>query len=181
MVRRLLDFLYWLSGVLAGLFLVLIFLIMMALSVGRQVGVNFPSADDFASWSMAALAFLGLAHTFKSGDMIRVELLFERFRGRTRQVMELTSLAIAIAMVGFFAWHTVKFNVDSWRFGDISQGVVVVPMWIPQLGYSAGLVILVVALVDEFVRVLGGLKPTYEREPPKTAEEVIERAMQTGV
>lgn len=181
MVRRILDAVYLASGLLAGLFLVLIFLLMMALSIGRQVGVNISSADDFTSWCMAALAFLGLAHTFKSGDMIRVGLVFDRLQGRTRRLFEALSLAASIVVVGFFGWHTARFNYDSWRFGDISQGVVAVPMWLPQLGYSVGIAVFLLALVDELVRVLAGARPSYERDAPKTTEELIERAMQTGV
>ena len=33
----------------------------------------------------------------------------------------------------------------SWRFHEMSQGVIAVPMWIPQIGYFAGLVILLIA------------------------------------
>ena len=50
---------------------------MMVMSVGRQFALNIPAGDDFASWCMAAMAFLGLAHTFKRGEMIRVGLLLE--------------------------------------------------------------------------------------------------------
>ena len=69
---------------------------------------------------------------------------------------------------------------DSWRFNDMSQGVLAVPLWIPQLGYSAGLVILLIAFVDEFVHVLRGNEPRYEKPKPQTAEEVVERAIQSG-
>jgi TRAP-type C4-dicarboxylate transport system permease small subunit len=62
MIRRLLDALYLGAGYLAGLFLIAIFLIMMTLSVGREIGFNLKSGDDIASWCMAAMAFLGLAH-----------------------------------------------------------------------------------------------------------------------
>ena len=46
---------------------------------------------------------------------------------------------------------------------------------------SGGLVILSIAMVDELVHVLAGNKPRYEREPPRTAEEVVERAPASGV
>ena len=69
---------------------------------------------------------------------------------------------------------------DSWGFNDMAQGVLAVPLWIPQLGYSGGLVILFIALVDEFVHVAGGGEPRYEK-PAATAEEVVERAIQSGV
>lgn len=181
MIRRVLDGLYLVSGWLAGLFLVAIFVLMMLLSVGRQVGFNIPAGDDFASWCMAAMAFLGLAHTFRSGEMIRVGLLIDRLEGRTRHVVELAALAIGCFFVGFFAWHAVRMTYDSWRFNDMAQGVLAVPLWIPQLGYAGGLTILLIAFVDELVHVLRGHLPRYEKPKPQTAEEVIEQAMSSGV
>ena len=69
---------------------------------------------------------------------------------------------------------------DLWRFNDMAQGVLAIPLWIPQLGYSGGLIILLVAFVDELVHVLRGFTPRYERPKPATAEEVVERAIQSG-
>ena len=154
---------------------------MMGLSVGRQIGVNIPAGDDLASWCMAAMAFLGLAHTFKSGEMIRVGLLLDHLQGGTRRVFEIFSLVVGLAFVGFFAWHAVQLTYDSYRFNDMAQGVLAVPLWIPQLGYAAGLVILFIAFVDEFVHVIRGGDPRYEKPPATTAEEVVERAIQSGV
>lgn len=181
MIRRVLDGLYLGAGYLAGVFLIVIFVLMLGLSLGREISLNIPAGDDFASWCMAAMAFLGLAHTFKSGEMIRVGLLIDRFRGRKRRYFEIFSLTLGVGFVGFFAWHAVRMTYDSWRFNDISQGVVAVPLWIPQLGYSAGLAILFVAFVDELVHVASGHEPRYEKPPPTSAEEVVERAIQSGV
>jgi TRAP-type C4-dicarboxylate transport system permease small subunit len=181
LLRRALDALYLGAGWLAGLFLIAIFLLMMGLSAGRQFGINIPAGDEFASWCMAAMAFLGLAHTFKSGDMIRVGLITERLTGRTKQVFEIAALAIALAFTGFFTWHASNFTYYSWLTNDVAQGVVPMPMWIPQLGYCTGLALLTVAIFDELVHVLRGFKPRYEKEPPKTAEEVVERAVQSAV
>jgi TRAP-type C4-dicarboxylate transport system permease small subunit len=181
MVRSVLDGLYRLTGYLAGLFLIAIFLLMMGLSIGREVGFNIPAGDDFASWCMAALAFLALAHTFKSGELIRVGLVLDRLRGRTRRIMEIACLLIGSAFVGFFAWHAVRMTYDSWRFNDMAQGVLAVPLWIPQLGYSIGLVVLFIAFLDELFHVLAGHVPSYEKPPPTTAAEIVERAVQTGI
>jgi len=180
MIRRLLDGLYLGAGYLAGLFLIAILLLMLGLSFGRQISLNIPAGDDFASWCMAATAFLGLAHTFKSGEMIRVGLLIDRFRGRTRWYFEMFSLALGVGFVGFFAWHAVRMTYDSWRFNDISQGVVAVPLWIPQLGFCLGLIVFLIVMVDELVHVLRGGAPRYEKPKPRTAEEVIERAIESG-
>jgi TRAP-type C4-dicarboxylate transport system permease small subunit len=181
MIRTALDRLYRLSGYLAGLFLIAIFVLMMLLSAGRPIGLNVPAGDELVSWCMAATAFLGLAYTFKAGEMIRVGLLIDRLEGRIRHVLEIAALVIGCAFIGFFAWHATWMTYDSWRFNDMAQGVLPIPLWIPQLGYCGGLIILFVAFVDELVHVLRGFAPRYEKPKPKTAEEVVERAVQSGL
>lgn len=59
--RGALDGLYLVCGVLAGLALVAIAVIMLLLSLGRQVGFNLRGGDEMAAWLTAATAFLGLA------------------------------------------------------------------------------------------------------------------------
>jgi TRAP-type C4-dicarboxylate transport system permease small subunit len=154
---------------------------MMLLSAGRPVGFNIPAADDFVSWSMAAMAFLGLAHTFRHGEMIRVGLLVDKLPPGVRHWFELVCLIIGVGFIAFFAFSAVRMNYQSWVFGDMSQGVIAIPMWIPQIGYSLGLVILLIAFVDELIHVLRGRLPRYERPKPQTAEEAIERAVESGV
>ncbi|MCK9920117.1 TRAP transporter small permease [Microbacteriaceae bacterium K1510] len=180
MMRVFLDRLYLFAGYAAGAFLVLIFGIMMFMSVGRQFGFNIPAGDDFASWCMAAMAFLGLAHTFKKGEIIRVGLVIEQFTGKKRWAFEVVALSIATAFTLYFTWYAVMMTYDSWRFNDMAQGVLSVPLWIPQIGYAGGLLILSIALIDEMVHVLRGNKPTYEKEPPSSPDEFVERVASGG-
>src|SRR4051812_41538971 len=124
MVRRILGGLYLGAGYLAGVFLVVIFVLMMALSLGRQVGLNIPAGDDFAAWSMVAMAFLGLAHTSRPGRVARVGSGPEPLGGRKPPALEARALAIALAYAAYSARHAIQMTYDSWRFNDISQGVV---------------------------------------------------------
>jgi TRAP-type C4-dicarboxylate transport system permease small subunit len=181
MLRLFLDRLYLFAGYLAGAFVVAIFVLMMSLSAGRPLGFNIPAGDDIISWCMAATAFLGLAHTFRSGEMIRVGLLIDMLEGPVRRVIEIVALLVGCGFIGFFAWHAAAMTYDSWRFNDMAQGVLAIPLWIPQLGYSGGLVILLIAFVDELVHVLRGHAPRYEKPKPESAEDVVERAIQSGV
>jgi TRAP-type C4-dicarboxylate transport system permease small subunit len=181
MIRIFLDRLYLYAGYLAGLFLIAIFVLMMLLSAGRPLGINIPAGDDFVAWCMAATAFLGLAHTFRHGEMIRVGLLIDRLEGRTKRIFEILALLIGAGFTGFFAWHASVMTFQSFQFHDMSQGVIAIPLWIPQLGYSGGLVILFIAFVDELIHVLRGYPPRYELPKAQTAEEVVERAIQSGV
>ena len=179
-LRRTLDALYRAAGYFAGMFLIVIFLLMVVMSAGREVGFNIPAGDDFAAFSMAALAFLGLAHTFKNGEMIRVGFVIERLSARTRHYVELFCLTIGVVFIGYFARHAFSLMHDSYTLNDMSSGVVAIPLWIPQMGMFAGLLILAVAMLDELLIVLSGRKPSYEKEPPRTADELIERVAQGG-
>jgi TRAP-type C4-dicarboxylate transport system permease small subunit len=181
MLRRLLDGLYLATGYCAGAFLLAIFFLMLALSAGRDVGINIPAGDDFAAWCMAALAFLSLAYTFKSGEIIRVGFVLDRLQGRSRRIAEILSLLTGSAILGFFAWHATRMTWDSYRFNDMSQGVVAVPLWIPQLGYAVGLVVLFIAFLDELANVFSGHAPRYEKPRPATPEEVVERASESAL
>ncbi|MEA2935406.1 MAG: hypothetical protein QOD74_2052 [Variibacter sp.] len=181
MIRRSLDALYLFSGYLAGAFIIAIFVLMMLLSAGRPLGLNIPAGDDLISWCMAATAFLGLAHTFRHGEMIRVGLLIDQLTGSTRWAVEMFALIVGCGFVGFFAFYAVSMTYDSFRFNDMAQGVLPIPLWIPQLGYSGGLVVLFIAFVDELIHVALGGDPRYEKPKPKTAEEAIEQAIQSAV
>ncbi len=181
MIRRFLDRLYLFAGFAAGAFLVAIFVLMMFLSAGRPVGFNIPAGDDLVSWCMVATSFLGLAHTFRHGEMIRVGLLIDRLEGRTRHIIEIASLLIGGFFVAFFFYYAAQMTIYSWRFNDMAQGVLAVPLWIPQLGYSGGLGILLIAFIDELIHVLRGNTPRYEKPKPQTAEEAVEQAIQSAV
>jgi hypothetical protein len=43
----------------------------------------------------------------------------------------------------------------------MAQGLIVIPMWIPQTGFVLGCALLFVAVVDELVSVARGRKPSY--------------------
>ena len=180
-MRNLLDGLYLVAGWLAGLFLLAVFVLMMALSAGRPLGINIPAGDDIVAWCMVATSFLGLAHTFRSGEMIRVGLLIDRIEGRARWIIEVIALVIGAGFIGYFAYYAVVMNYQTYLFNEMAQGVLAVPLWIPQIGYSLGLVILFIAFVDELVHVISGNSPRYEKPKPQTAEEIVEQAIQSAV
>ena len=112
---------------------------------------------------------------------MRELLELEGARVETATSCEQADLVLGSGFIGSFAWYAVQMTWQSWAFNDMAQGVVAVPMWIPQLGYSGGLVILFIAFVDELIHVLRGNAPRYELPKPQSAEEVVERAMQSGV
>jgi TRAP-type C4-dicarboxylate transport system permease small subunit len=159
-MRKVLDSLYWGCGVLAGVFMVGIALCILIALAGTILGVVTRSMDEFAGYCMAASAFLALSYTFHSNEHIRVTLFIHRFRGRVRRGFEIWCHFLGTLLAGFFAWYSVKMVVVSWQINELSQGLIPLPLWIPQSAMAVGTVMLAVALLDRLVgQWRGGVSP----------------------
>lgn len=162
-MRRALDALYGLCGVLAALALLGIFLVMMAQMILRQFAIQFPGATDLTGYLCVMVGFMGLAWTFRQGELIRVGLLVENLPPGKRRVMEIFALSIAAIMVAYitwWSWHDAMFSLE---IEEVAQGSVAYPLWIPKLAIPVGAGVLLVAILDEWVAVLRGQKPGYVR------------------
>jgi len=160
-VRKALAFLYDAAGYLAAFFVFGIFAVMIGQTVMRELGLKTSGADDLTKWFSAAAAFLAMAHAFRRGDFVRVTLLIEHVGARTRRALELTCLAVATVACGYLAFWATRSTYESWLYKDMSDGVIAVALWIPQLSFVVGAVLLAVAVAEQLVVVVLGAKPAY--------------------
>ena len=159
---RLLHRLYAAGAILAAIFMVVIALLTLSQVVGRMIGVLIPDAGELAGYAMAAATFLALAHTFRSGGHIRVNLLLGRLSPGSRRLVELWCLGVLALLGGCFAAFATKLVVDSYEFGDVSTGMMPFPLWIPQVSMALGAVLFEVAVIEELICVVRGHHPRYE-------------------
>ena len=162
-MRRFLDRLYAASGAFAALCLASICVLMLAQAAGREFGLLIRGADDITSWLCAASAFFALGHTFRHGELVRVGLLVDMLRPGARRVAEIVALSVTAAFIGYMAWAVTRFVYDSWQFKEVAQGLIRIPIWIPQMSFVLGVLIFLAAVLDELLVVLRGRKPAYQR------------------
>ncbi len=160
-MRRALDTLYTASAILAALSLLGIFLVMMAQIGLREIGLQVPGSDDLSSYLCVATTFFALAATFKRGELIRVNMGLDQFAPGPRRLAEIFALSLAALMVGYIVWWTAQDVMFSYEIEEVAQGTVPFLQWIPKLAMPLGAGLLLVAILDELVIVLGGSKPTY--------------------
>ena len=161
-MRRFLDRLYAASGALAAVCLAGIAVVMLAQAAMREFGMLLRGADDIVSWLCAATAFLALGHTFRRGELVRVGLLIDLLPPRARRAFALGALGITVLFGGYMVYAVLNFVYESWKFNEVAQGLIQIPIWIPQMSFAAGALILFVALVDEFVVLSRGGTPAYQ-------------------
>jgi len=175
-LRRFLDRLYAASGVLAAACLASIAVMMLAQAAMREVGLLLRGADDIVGWLCAASAFLALGYTFRHGELVRVGLLIDRLAPAARRRAELGALGLGVLVAGYILWASANFVYESWQFEEVAQGLIQIPIWIPQMSFVAGALVFFIALLDEFVVLAAGGTPAYRcaeethRAHPEAAE-----------
>ncbi len=69
-----------------------------------------------------------------------------------------------LALIGAcFAAFATKLVMDSYEFGDVSTGMMPIPLWIPQVSMALGALLLEIAVLEELVGIFRGHEPRYER------------------
>ncbi len=153
-IRRGLDGLYWVSGVIAALCLVAILFLIVVQMAARWTGEVFPGAPDYAGYAMAAASFLAFASALNRGAHIRVSVVLNAVNSKTRRWINIWCFGIGATIAWYFVFFARKFVFWSWKFGDISQGQDKTPLWIPQSLMLIGAVILAIALTDHLVSLI---------------------------
>ena len=112
-----------------------------------------------------------MAHTFKHGDFVRVDAAARRGLGRPRRVLRdgrrWRSAAIA---VGYLAWWACRFTYESWQFNELAQGLLPIPIWIPQSSFALGALLLLRRRAStSWSLVLRGAQAELRRRPSRSA------------
>jgi TRAP-type C4-dicarboxylate transport system permease small subunit len=161
-MRRFLDGLYLVAGALAAIFTIGVLVAVSLSIVTRQLGVYIPGLDAYAGYSMAAAGFLALAHTFKTGEHIRVTLVLSALSNKNRMRLDIAALLVACLITASLAWFSGKLVLDSLSYNDVSTGDDATPLWVPQLAMAIGTFIFFIAVLDETTRRMRGIPETVQ-------------------
>lgn len=173
MIRRALDALYAGAAVAAAACLAAIAVLVSLQVIGRladaalsglgrpRYGFLIPSLAEIGGFLLVAGSFLALASTLRHAVHIRVNLLLQHLPERPRRALQTVSVAASAAAIVYFAFQAAKLAADSWRFGEVSYGIVPIPLVIPQAAMAAGLAIFAVALLDDLLAMLAGRTPSF--------------------
>jgi TRAP-type C4-dicarboxylate transport system permease small subunit len=169
-MRQVLVRLHRAGAVVAGVLLVLVCALTLVPIAARLLGLPAHSWDEVATFCMAGSAFMGLACTWRAGAHIRMELLVARLSGGAARAMQVLAVAVLLAVCLYFTWFAGKFAWLSYTMNDLSQGLVPIPLWMPQSAMVLGLVLLCLAVVESLVDAVRG------GNAPVNADAVLDRA-----
>lgn len=162
-LRKILDAIYFGSGVLGAMFMIAILCIIIWQMAARWFGFQAPGSTSYAGYCMAASSFFALAYALNHGAHIRVGLLLNNL-GRWRHWGEGWCLLVGGALATYFARYAIKGAYWSWKLHDISQGQDATPLWLPQLAMAFGTTLVAIAMWDNLIRLVFSGKTNFREE-----------------
>ena len=189
-MRLFLDRLYAGAFALGAGCLGLIALLVLAQIAGRLIdrvliwaglpvlGLAIPSIAEIGAFLFVSAVFLAMAGTLRTGGHVRVTLAAQRLPEGAARGLGVAVIAVALALGLWATWNAIGMVRDSLRFGDVSYGMIPIPLAVPQGVMAAGLALFCVALVDEGWAVLRGRTPAYRAA--EAASEVAGDAGERG-
>ena len=161
-IGKFLDGVYRLSAYLAGALLVFLTLLVLYSILARLIGTFSGGASDMAGYVMATCTFMALPYTFRSHGHIRVSLLVNRLSGVKRRRAELFALGYMSLLTGYLAWYMTRLALDSYEFGERSEGADAILLWIPQTPVAIGAVLFAISVLHTFIEVWANPNLTIE-------------------
>jgi TRAP-type C4-dicarboxylate transport system permease small subunit len=102
--------------------------------------------------TMPAVISLSLGYAMLRGEHIRVDLLTAGAGARTRQVVEVSAMFLALVVMGLVAWAGIDRANASFGLLEHSAGSDWVPIWPGRSLVAIGLVVLVLQIFAQLVR-----------------------------
>ncbi|MER1939427.1 TRAP transporter small permease [Castellaniella sp. FW104-16D08] len=166
MMRKSLDTLYQVAGLLAAASLVGIVVVVFGQVVlnifdyttTRLFGVSFglliPSYTALSGYGLAFATFLSLGLGLRQAAHIRVTLLEVRLPPLLQRTT-LTIITLVASVVGaLFTYGLGQLAFQSYQWGDRGTGLLREPLWIPQLVMCVGALVFTIAAIDTLCEVL---------------------------
>lgn len=108
--------------------------------------------DEVVGYAVGAMTLLAMAHTFRSGDMIRVRILFARLPDRGRRMLEILCVLLTLLPLSLVAFYFARSALRSWTEGAVGTGLLAVPLWVPEGIFLIGLLLFVLQLIAYALR-----------------------------
>lgn len=169
MLRTLIHRLYLVCGYSAGVLLAGIAVATLWQIIARQMG-RAVETTEISGFFLAASTFLALGYTFVNGGHVRITILPQFVSHKVSRAIELWCCAIGILVTGYVAWQMTIFTIETYRFGDLSPGMMAIPLWIPQSAVSFGLVVMCIGILEQATLIWAGQSADYVTNIDSTAE-----------
>lgn len=135
----------WFGAIaVAAIFLMLLYEIVSRYVFSSPTGWT----NDYSTYVMVGLAYVGAAYAHSSGANVRVELFLERMSENRQRVLSISAAWLSLLFVSIATWQVTIYGYGLWLHGARSV-LDTVPRWLLYVPIAVGLFGLLIAIVEE--------------------------------
>lgn len=112
--------------------------------------------DELGGYALAAITFLGLPHTFRTGSLLRVQSLRQHLSPRVCRALEIVVIAATLAIVIYIAYFIYRDIARNVARGARTDSYFPIPLWLPPTTALLGLIMFALELVNYLFNLLRG-------------------------
>jgi TRAP-type C4-dicarboxylate transport system permease small subunit len=138
----------------------LIMLVLVAVDIVTRSLLNFSFevSDEVGGYMLVVITFMSLSACLANGSFHEVEFVQAQLSPRARAASRLIFGMLALAACALLAWQFVRFELSSWRFGDVAPTYLATPQWLPRLPMAIGMIALCFTIVRTLIADLRRLR-----------------------
>jgi len=144
----------WIAG---GLTIVMMVAVMREV-VGRYF-FHVPSdwSLELCGYLLVGLAYLGASYTEVVEGHIRIDFLYERFKGQTKTVMDIIIPCIGLCWSAMVVWQGGRVAFHSLKMSACSADAMMWPLFPSQILIPVGAALLALVLIGKVIKNIGRL------------------------
>jgi TRAP-type mannitol/chloroaromatic compound transport system permease small subunit len=144
----------WIAG---GLTIVMMVAVMREV-VGRYF-FHVPSdwSLELCGYLLVGLSYLGAGYTEVVEGHIRIDFLYERFKGKTKTMMDIIIPCIGLCWSAMVVWQGSRVAFHSLKMGARSADAMMWPLFPSQILIPMGAALLVLVLIGKVIKNIGRL------------------------
>ncbi len=161
---------YIISGGLSAVSIVAMFLLIVAQVIARNLDTHIPSSDDISGYLVVWATYFGLSYAMYYSSHIRVELVLSRLNAPIARWLNIAVGGLACVLVAILLYYNSLLVFESYTYGDVTEGQLVMPLWVVQLPIMFGSLTFFFSVVEYTLK---NLFENYKSEEQVVKEEML--------
>jgi TRAP-type C4-dicarboxylate transport system permease small subunit len=126
---------------------VMAFVVILEIITRNLFDFSYEMSEELGGYIIVGITFLSLPVCQVYRSYHHVQFIQSRLSPQLRAMSHLLFDLLSLAFCGVLIWQLTRFELQSWRSGDVAPTLLATPLWIPRLAMPIGTVAVAVSLL----------------------------------
>jgi TRAP-type C4-dicarboxylate transport system permease small subunit len=126
---------------------VMIVLIAAGVLCRSLFGFSLQITDELGGYLLVAISFLSLSVSEAYDAFHHVEFVQARLSPRNQLISQIAFDLMSLTFCLVLDWQLIRFEIGTWRSGDVAPTLLATPLWVPRLAMGIGTSVVCLTLI----------------------------------